>query len=870
MKKFFTFALTAIIFSSLAWAIPAKRTKNKIVQTDGTELTVIKRGDEFFHYYTTLDGLVLQKKHKNAYYYATIENGKLQATTQLAHNPNSRKNKEKELIKKINWVTNTSKINTLRKSKSMKRHAQMRKTAAITKGNMRVLVLLVEYSDLEFSKTDAEIKTYMSNQLNQAGNTNGGAHGSAKEYFEAQSFNQFSPQFDVVGPIQLDNTREYYGGNDVNGNDQRPAKMISDACNKIRATVNFSDYDSNNDGLVDIVYCIYAGEGEASGGPDESIWPHQWNINYGGETFQDDGVSVQKYACSNELMNNNITGNGTICHEFSHSLGLPDFYDTDQNGNEGMGYWDLMDSGSYLGNGYTPPCWSAHERAFVGWLTPTIITNETQITNLKPIDEGGKAYQLINPSNSDEYYIIDNRQKRGFDKGLIGHGLMVMHLDYDASSWANNSPNNTVGHERCYILCADGNRSFNSTNEIINDLFPSALNTTSITSTTNPKMELYTGGTLEMNLTNILENNDGFISFNFTLPLDAPTALPATNVTENSFTANWSEVEGANSYSIEMNEITSEEQETNVFNESFDDITIALASKDLSYIINNYMIRKGWSGEKLFGGDKKLRLGSSSTRGLLKSPTFNCTTNQITVALTAKAYNPTDNSSLVIGLSSENNSSLLDYKSTSLTENDINYYTVLNNAQDNAFIEIYTDYSGVKPRAYIDNVKVMQGDQSSFFKTRGYSLLKNKKNASLIKTKKESSSLTNMVSMMKNVYNNIAETSYTFANLTAGKTYKYRVKAIADNNESVYSNYVTIITANGQGLDNVSANPTLIIQGNQILFTLKKSALIKVYNFSGQCIIEELGGKGENNITLRKGLYLIQIENKTYKIVITQ
>jgi M6 family metalloprotease-like protein len=868
MKKILTLAFMALILSTSLKAVPAKRTQTTVIQADGTELTVIKRGDEFLHYYTTTDGLILKKGEKNGYYYAIMNDGIFEVTSQLAHNPKARKVKENNFISDINWEQNRADIKAIHKVKASRRYTEMRKTDALTTGNVKVLVLLVEYSDVSFSKEDAVMKTYMDSQLNTPGNTNGGAAGSAKEYFETQSFGKFSPQFDVVGPVRLSNTRAYYGANGSNDNDVRPARMIVDACNKVKSTVDFSDYDSNNDGKVDIVYCIYAGEGEASGGPDESIWPHQWNIVYGGESFSDDGVSVGKYACSNEIMGGQIAGNGTICHEFSHCLGLPDFYDTNYGGNEGMGYWDLMDSGSYLGDGYTPPCWSAHERTFVGWLTPTVVTNALEVSDLQPLNEEGKAYQIINPANSKEYYIIDNRQKRGFDKGLIGHGLMVMHIDYNEYAWSSNGPNNVAGHERCYILCADQQRSFNSYNEIVNDLFPSSLNVTSITPTTNPKMSLYTGGTVELSITNIEENESGLLSFNFVAPLAIPTALPATNQTNTSFTANWSAVEGATSYSIEMKEATAEEEDA-VFNETFDDITISLASKDLSSTIDNYMNSEGWSGVKLFGGNKKIRLGSSSTAGYLKSSAFACSNDKVTVAINAKSYSSTDGSTLRIAIYNSDLSSEtpMDYKQFTLPAEAGNYCTVLNNTAENVIIKLLTDGES-KPRGYIDNLVVMRGDQSSDFEEQGFTKLSSP-SVKMAKKEMNSNSLSSMVEMMKNIYNGITTTSHTFTNLESNKSYKYRVKAMNASSESSYSGYVTVVLGS-QGIDTVLASSALFVQGNEVRFSLKRATILNIYNISGQCIRTVECTEGENRIQLTKGLYLLKLGNESYKIAITQ
>ena len=292
--------------------------------------------------------------------------------------------------------------------------------------------------------------------------SNGDFKGSMYDYFYAQSEGKFELTFDVVGPVTVSNTQSYYGSNDSYGNDKHPAEMVIEALKLVDSQVNFADYDWDGDGEVDQVYVVYAGKGEADGGASTTIWPHEWELSAaayyndgdGAQTL--DGVIIDTYACGGELNGSgNIDGIGTMCHEFSHCLGYPDFYDTDYSGGQGMGYWDLMDSGSYNGDGYQPAGYTSYERWMAGWKEPVELTTTTQVANMKALQDGGETYIVYNDGNRNEYFLLENRQFTGWDASLPGEGLLILHVDYSASVWANNKPNDTPSHQRMTWIAAD-------------------------------------------------------------------------------------------------------------------------------------------------------------------------------------------------------------------------------------------------------------------------------------------------------------------------------------------------------------------------------------------------------------------------------
>ncbi|MBR7013365.1 MAG: M6 family metalloprotease domain-containing protein, partial [Prevotella sp.] len=327
--------------------------------------------------------------------------------------------------------------------------------------------------------------------------------------------------FDVAGPVILKNDYSYYGGNDSSDNDKHPGAMIAEACKGVDSTIDFSQYDWDGDGEVEQVYVVYAGQGEANGGSEDTVWPHQWGLAYNdyGSVLTLDGVTINTYACGAELGGEEeIDGIGTFCHEFSHCLGFPDMYDTRGN-NFGMGTWDLMDYGSYNDDGFVPSEYTSYEKWAAGWLEPIVLADdEMEVTNMKALSEGGEAYVIYNKANSDEFYLLENRQLTGWDAGQYGNGLLVLHVDYDANVWANNKVNTVATRQRCTIFHADNSDEFTVLG-LRNDPYPSGAND-SLTNKSVPAATLYNANDngkkyMNVSITNIKRNGDGTMSFNY-------------------------------------------------------------------------------------------------------------------------------------------------------------------------------------------------------------------------------------------------------------------------------------------------------------------------------------------------------------------
>ena len=379
---------------------------------------------------------------------------------------------------------------------------------------------------------------------NETGYANSlGFVGSVKDYFLAQSNGQFELDFDVVGPYTLNHEYAYYGAPSGNSHDVRPCDMVYDACRLADPDVNFADYDWDGDGYVEQVYVLFAGLGQAAGGDENTIWPHEYKLqegNNGSYVSKDNNVVVNTYACGPELTlqytpvayRERVDGIGTLCHEFSHCLGYPDLYDTGNGGNFGMGEFDLMDAGSYNGESFCPPNYSAYEKWFAGWITPTVLDKPASVKGMQAQDvKYGQAFVVYNDNNKNEYYLIENRQQNVgiWDKQLPASGMMITHVDYDENIWKRNNVNTIVNysnqygpeyayldndHQRLTIFHAD-NEEGSSADSQAGDLYPFNGNN-SLTDTSSPAAIIYQGGsTMGKPITNITQNEDGSIDFDF-------------------------------------------------------------------------------------------------------------------------------------------------------------------------------------------------------------------------------------------------------------------------------------------------------------------------------------------------------------------
>lgn len=564
MKKILlsiTFALMGIVSGFAAKAYSGIVT---VTQSDGTELNVRIYGDEHFNWLTTEDGVLLVKEGNNYYIAETTSYGTLKATNYIAHNANKRLPAEIKAIKK----QDLSRFRSYAIKKASPAKAMGTGNSGVKyfphSGSPKALVILVEFSDSPFQSGEKAknvfehfLKGKDENNLPDGYEAYTGSYknknnlrnkGSVSDYFYDMSKGTYTPQFDVVGPYKLNQPSLYYG----KGENDNTYALVSDACKAADKDVDFSRYDADGDGMVDLVYIIYAGYPASMSGNPNDIWPKSGPGNGSFGTY--DGKKVCRYGVHAELnfgreLNQKngflLSGIGLFCHEFSHTLGLPDLYptvDASKVDNQNPEMWDLMDGGEYTYNGgYCPTPYSPWEMDVMGWATPIELSDEKQTVTLKSYGKERKAYKIKGENN--EYLLLQNIQIGGWWTGVAyvyKTGMLVWRIDYnneDVNLFDN--PNNTLGKPKVMIVPADGYviSDYNHgdgkqwtddeyKSSLQGDPFPGKGNITQLLSVT------LNNSTLEKPIYNIKEEN-GVITFDY---LDNISAIQLPSVDETDMT----------------------------------------------------------------------------------------------------------------------------------------------------------------------------------------------------------------------------------------------------------------------------------------------------------------------------------------------
>ena len=544
------------------WGAKANSIPVQVRQADGTTITVILRGDEHINWYTTLDGVLLVQAADNSYYVGKVtKDGRLIATQQLAHEAAWRSNAETNLISKQDkdkFYSYVSKV--AEQSENSYNNRPLTRVTVDSgyggvpyfphTGSPKALVILAEFADTTF--TIQNTKQVFTNYLMNEGHFTETAYAQNRNYkgvrgyFKDCSYGQFTPTFDVVGPVKLPKPQTYYGVGNDNITD-----LMTDACNAVDNEVDFSQYDANGDGMVDLVYIIYAGHSaNYRGNASTDIWPKSGTTILS-KTF--DGKSIRRYGVSNELAGREnkkkeketINGIGLFCHEFSHTLGLPDIYAipgtaaADQD-NQGMEYWDLMDGGTEVQNGRVPSPYLAWEREAMGWMTIDKLTSDQQVTDLKSLENGGKAYKILNKNVANEFIVLQSIQQggwyQGWTKTQIPKGLLAYRISYPYDK-VNifDFPNNVKGKPRVIVVPADGEvlSAMNSGGDfnkyitnLTNDLYPLG------SKNSINEFKMYDGSKLKCKIINITQNDaNKTVSFKFIADVTGIQSAPITNLT---------------------------------------------------------------------------------------------------------------------------------------------------------------------------------------------------------------------------------------------------------------------------------------------------------------------------------------------------
>lgn len=579
MKKFLflTYAVTWFLLFSLnnsAVAVVAYPFPIEFKQPDGKLITITLKGDERLSWAVTLDGYTLLSNGKNGWEYAVGDvHGNIHFSGVLAHEKGSRNADELNFLKSITkgLMYSTEQIDAAKKSYEENFGAdQLIGSGSFVKGNnsqasntnglksakvftpsgeKKLIMILIQFHDVHFTKTQADFAGLM-NTHEYSGN---GAHGSVKDYFSEASYGQFDLTTDVAPHIYTAKYNMAYYGADVTINGitnkyPKAGELMTEAILAADADgVDFSQYDNDGDGAVDGVYVVFAGYSQASGASTDALWSHAGTIS---PALTLDGKTISKYSCSNELTGNsgtNITTIGVICHEFGHVCGAPDFYDTDYEDSgefPGTGQWDVMCYGIYAGtpSGSQPTHFNPLTKINFGWITPVTLSGSTSLSI--PDVTTNKVVYVYNTSTPGEYYLLENRQKNGFNAASPGHGLLIYH--YSSVYW--NAHANKSAPSGFYLVSANCTASPNASSDPADygsvnadsAPFPGTGNKTSFTDTTTPSAKSWAGANTGLTLTNIAESGGNItLCFNGCPTINSILGFTATTASATQINLSW-------------------------------------------------------------------------------------------------------------------------------------------------------------------------------------------------------------------------------------------------------------------------------------------------------------------------------------------
>ena len=508
-----------------ARAVPADPTPMQVSQPDGSTLTVVLHGDEFFNYLTTADGYTVVMNEAGFYTYARLEGNRLVAGDCVAHDADLRTAADQAALAGLAKGLTSSAMRQSGKMMLNRRNGAMFGIGAnghMDYSKFRGLIILVNYNDKTID--DYIPYTYTANgfyddMINSPGytgytmpsGTKKEMSGSVRDFYYDNSNQMFDPHFDILGPVNVD-----FSCTDANQM-SNCAPIFFAAIDSLDQEVDFSQYDTDGDGTVDMVFFLVAGWGsDYSSNNRKYLWPHMFTFE---ESPTVDGVNFGLYACSTAMTgaepqwgNGTIGGIGTFCHEFSHVLGLPDMYDSDYAGSGGQSRhpsnWSIMASGFKTNNGYNPVGFSLYERYALGFADPQVITAPGTYS-LSALDVSNEGYRLNTP-NAGEYFLFENRQSGKWDKSLPGQGMLVFRVDStNVTVWEDNKVNCDPNHMYYEMLRA----SYNGWSDSGRDVFPGTYNVTSINGMTSPSLRTWDGQTSRYGIADIAMA-DKVITFN--------------------------------------------------------------------------------------------------------------------------------------------------------------------------------------------------------------------------------------------------------------------------------------------------------------------------------------------------------------------
>ena len=565
MKKFLLSVIATLFMAMPVFASKANSEPFTVKQSDGTELTVVLHGDEHFHWYSTLDGVILARAGGQFFVAQIANDGAIVATEQLAHNAQQRSESEASLAAKQDLTLfNTPKAVARREAMRVQQMGRAGYNYFPHKGSPTAVVILAQFNDTKFYLPDPvkSFEQYFNGDIqNDFGNGENRNHGSVKKYFTDMSDRQFTPNFKIVGPVTLPKSMEYYGANSTGGSkDVNYRQFVKDACAEASKQQSFdnAEFDSDKDGCVDLVAIIFAGFGENNDPTNENtLWAKtslQDFGSYNGKSVKT-AMMISELNAKKSLLGSGgsystpqINGVGVFCHEMSHTMGLPDFYSTtspaNEKDNQELEYWSLMDGGENVFNGYYPVAYTAFERKHVGW-SDYVEMEDGKTYSLTTADKGGRGHVYYNPNTLaagrvSDYFVFENIQNTGWNSKLPGHGLIAYRVSMRISDMQYNTPlNNIVGDPGFTIVPADScllniyntagsnsERQDAYKNSMAADPFPGTLKVTTLLATQNLPNFAWRDAPKDnkMGLYNIVEDTESTHEVSFRFVADVTTS----------------------------------------------------------------------------------------------------------------------------------------------------------------------------------------------------------------------------------------------------------------------------------------------------------------------------------------------------------
>lgn len=525
MKKII---LSGLLFCSFlfqekysAMAVPAYN-KRIAVSTCYGDVSITLHGDEKFAYALSEDGYTLLND-EGTWKYAIINEEGFLVPSKYTIFPLSIEDDELRRFKEHVGKNVALKVKTDQQSRSLQRRQLNAITRAPIIGEKHAIVILMQYKDVSFKKSKEDFEDV----FNTIGYCQGNAKGSVRDYYAFASQGKLDYISDIFGPYTAKYDMKYYGSNGLrNDNDEHAYELCMEAVSCLPSSIDFSRYDNDHNGIIDNVHIIFAGYGEEAGASSNAIWSHEYpNRIY---TRSIIGYDIAGYSCSPELSGNRgsiISPIGVICHELGHALGASDYYDTDyaQNGTyDGTGIWDIMSGGSWNDDGASPPNFNPYVRAYdFGWNRIEEVLADSVIT-LPCMGLGNSEdtpiYRLSTP-NDEDFYLLENRQKKSFDESLPESGLLIYHVNPNINRLSKNNTINATHPQGLYPVCAKNSNGLDGNYGNINSeycVFPGKGDVHEFGTLNNPKAFSWDGQEALCSLFNILEHENGSISFSST------------------------------------------------------------------------------------------------------------------------------------------------------------------------------------------------------------------------------------------------------------------------------------------------------------------------------------------------------------------